>query len=179
MKQTLILILSIISLVCIFRCTKNSSNPIKNIATCTTSTTKPIVHTPDTLTGLWYYLASAFTPNGDGINDELRLYYNNRLNVDSSTITIWDMNGNGVFEGTINEKWNGKDLKGVLCPAGHYPLYLKLRTTAGQQINTCGCVTILNYKGNCIYTGGYAYAVPDELDTATGYTLATLDHLCP
>ena len=177
MKQTLFISVCIIAVACMFRCSKNNNTPAKNLATCTSCNKITLQETPDS-TGRWYFLPTAFTPNGDGVNDDFRLFYNNKFNVDSSTITIWDINGNGVYEGTINEVWNGKDLKGNLCAAGHYPLYLKLRTTSGLQINQCGCVSILTYKGNCIYTAGVKYYMADQLDTATGFTYATYDHLC-
>ena len=177
MKQAIIISICIVAVVSIVRCTKNNSTPAKNLATCTTCTYVPIEHTPDS-TGLYYYLPTAFTPNGDGINDMLRLFYSSEVNVDSSTLTIWDMNGNGVFTGTINQSWNGYDLKGNLCAAGHYPLYLKLRLLSGATVATCGCVTILTYKGNCIYTGGVTYYYGDELDSA-GFVNPTSDHICP
>jgi gliding motility-associated-like protein len=180
MKQTVIISLCIIAAVFIARCKKSDSAPVQNLATCTTCSNTLLEQTPDTLTGAWYYLPTAFTPNGDGLNDVFQLYYSrDKFNVDSSTITIWDLNGNGVFKGNINERWDGKDLKGVRSPTGHYPLYLKLRTTAGVQITACGCVSILAYKGTCIFTGGVRYYLPDELDTARGFTYPTYDHLCP
>lgn len=177
MKQTVTIAICIIAAVCIIRCTKSNDNTTKNLATCTTCSVAPITHSTDS-TGLRYYLPTAFTPNGDGINDLFRLLFYTNLNVDSSTLTIWDIKGNGVFTGTINQPWDGHDLKGNLCAAGHYPLYLKLRTASGATIATCGCVTILTYKGNCIYTGGITYDLADEADTS-GFVYPTNDHLCP
>jgi hypothetical protein len=114
------------------------------------------------------------------VNDVLPFYYSSHVQVDSSVITIWDKNGNGVFKGTINQHWDGHDLHGTLCAAGHYPFYLQLMTKAGARISQCGCVSILAYKGSCIYTGGIQYALPDEMvDTTTGFTGVTYDHLCP
>ena len=160
------------------RCAKNSSTPAKNLATCTSCNGDSVLmQKPDT-TDLWYYLPTAFTPNGDGITDIFRLVYSSRVNADSSTITIWDKNGNGVFEGSVNQVWNGHDTKGNLCAAGHYPLYLKIMTTSGVWKEQCGCVSILTYQGNCIYTGGVTYYYPDEIDT-TGFDLPTHDNICP
>jgi len=178
MKRTVILSLCIVALACVVRCAKSSSNPIKNLATCTTCPVDPLEQTPDTA-NLWYYIPTAFTPNGDGVNDVLRFWYSSRVEADSSVITIWDKNGNGVFKGNINQIWDGRDLHGSLCAAGHYPLYMQLMTKTGVHINQCGCVSVLAYKGTCIYTGGIHYVLPDELDTATGFTYPTYDHLCP
>ncbi len=161
------------------RCAKPSSTPVKNLATCTSCNGDTTIYQKPDSTDLWYYLPSAFTPNNDGINDVFKLVYSKRVNEDSSTITIWDKNGNGVFEGTVNQVWKGKDTKGNLCPAGHYPLYLKIMTSTGVWKNQCGCVTILTYKGNCIYTGGVAYSYFDQIDTANGFTNTTYDHICP
>ena len=177
MKRSAIISVCVIFAVFIVRCAKNNSTPLKNTATCTTCSYVPLAHGADS-TGLYYYLPTAFTPNGDGLNDVLHLFYSSEVNVDSSTLTIWDMKGNGVFTGTVNQSWDGHDLKGVLCAPGHYPLYLKIRTTWGATITGCGCVTILTYKGNCIYTGGVTYYYPDQLDTA-GFVNPTYDHLCP
>jgi gliding motility-associated-like protein len=179
MKQTLILSVCILLAFTVVRCKKNTTTPAKNLATCTTCPSEPVAHTPDSDTGLFYYLPTAFTPNGDGINDVFSMAYNDKVNVDSSTITIWDMKGNGVFIGTVNQRWAGLDLKGVKCAAGHYPFYLKLRTTSGQTITSCGCVTILVYKGTCIATSGYTYYLPDQLDLQQGFIYGTQDHLCP
>lgn len=177
MKRFLPAAFALFVCVVLTQCAKKSSTPVKNTATCTYCNGYLFSHASDS-TGLYYFLPTAFTPNGDGINDVLRMVYSSKIVVDSSTLTIWDMNGNGVFTNTINQGWDGHDLKGNLCPAGHYPLYLHLKTVSGAVIENCGCVTILAYKGTCIYTGGVTYYFDDELDTA-GFVFPTNENLCP
>ena len=176
MKQTIVLTLCIIASLGIIRCTKNTTTPTKSTAKCTTCSLTPIEHHTDS-TGLFYYLPTAFTPNGDGINDVFRLFYSSQVNIDSSKITIWDMNGNGVFVNNVNQSWTGFDTRGNKCAPGKYPLYLQIRTMAGDEIDVCGCVTILTYKGSCIWTGGNTYYYPDQLDTS-GFAFPTNDNIC-
>ncbi len=66
----------------------------------------------------------AFTPNGDGINDEWEI--KNLQLYPKATIRIYDTSKNLVFESTAsNKNWNG-ELNGVLMPPGEYTYELNL-----------------------------------------------------
>ncbi len=153
---------------------KNSSAPVP---LCTTCSTALVAHKADS-TGLYYFLPTAFTPNGDGINDLFRVEYSG-LNIDSSSLTIWDAKGKGVYTGGITQSWNGVDFSGNKCPAGKYNVYMKLKTTSGQSVTACTCITILAFNGSCIDTKRVTYYFEDQLDPANGFVYPTNETLCP
>ncbi len=155
---------------------KKSATKDNNTATCTTCSSTPLTHTADS-SDTYYYLPTAFTPNGDGINDVFSLFFHG-LDTANSTITIWNLSGTKVFAGKITQRWEGTDLAGGKCGAGEYPVYLDLKTSAGITVTTCACVNILAYSGSCIKTNGITYYFPDQLDTA-GFVFTTNDVLCP
>ncbi len=178
MKRIVFGLVCVLIAVCVITCTKSTTKSANPPATCTVCLAgdTALAHVIDT-SGLYYFLPTAFTPNSDGINDVFYLIYD-KLNVDSSSITIWDMSGKGVFKGPITQGWDGRDLNGNKCPAGGYPVYVKIWTLSGKVIDMCTCVTILTYKGNCISTNGYTYYLGDQLDITKGFVNPTTDHLC-
>ncbi len=176
MTKTLIGTLCLIALVALLRCSPHNSTPPNN-ATCKTCGTAPVAYLADT-DGMFYFMPTAFTPNGDGINDVFSVIYN-KLDTDSSVITIWNTAGTEVFTGKLTKRWEGRDLAGKVCAAGQYPVYLDLRTSAGQKVQLCACVHLLKYSGSCIATDGITYYFPDQLDFASGFVYATQEQLCP
>jgi gliding motility-associated-like protein len=176
MKYLIIPVICVIIAVGIITC-KKSSESTPPAAPCPTCNFNSIEHTKDG-TGLYYFLPTAFTPNGDGINDVFGVI-SSGLNADSSRISIWNLSGKGVYLGNINHTWNGNDLSGNKCPAGKYTVNVRIWVGSTEVVNTCTCVSILTYKGTCIYTGGYAYKLPDQLDPAMGFVNTTNENLCP
>jgi gliding motility-associated-like protein len=151
----------------------------ENNATCTSCSSTPVTHPLDS-SGVLYFVPTAFTPNGDGENEVFWIVYKN-LDTNSSKVTIWDINGTEVFAGKITQRWGGKDLNGVKCPAGQYSVYLEFKTLSGATINTCTCVNILTYTNGCIKTNGVTYYFVDQVNTATpdGFVYPTNETLCP
>ena len=126
MKQILFFTVFILLAFCTVMCKKSSKkNATVNTATCTTCTgvSIPFSHSSDS-SGTWYYLPSAFTPNGDGLNDILQVAYGG-LDTANSSITVWNLDGIKVFSGRITKRWDGFDLNGNKCAAGQYPVYLQ------------------------------------------------------
>jgi gliding motility-associated-like protein len=175
MKRLIAFVLFTAFVVFAFNCKKNKSTT--NTAYCKTCSTTLISYKIDT-DSVYYFLPTAFTPNGDGINDIFSLVFHN-LVVDSSTLTIWDMSGNEVFSGNIGTRWDGRNLSGNKCAAGNYLVHVYLRTNKGVIFSTCACVTILQYTGNCIKTNGITYYFPDQLNIDSGFVFHTNDVLCP
>ncbi len=175
-----ILVLAVFTVIA-FGCKKKSPATV-NTAYCTTCTATPLVHTVDT-DSVFYFLPTAFTPNGDGINDIFFLLYNN-LVVDSSSISIWDINGREVFSKNIGASartsgWDGTDMSGKKCGAGEYPVHVKLLTNKGTVVNVCACVNLLQYSGSCLNTKGITYYFPDQVNIDSGYVNQTNEQICP
>ncbi len=91
------------------------------------------------------FLPNSFTPNGDGINDEFRI--TDEINIRDFTIVIQDKQGKIVsqwsgFEGF----WDGRNLKGEICPPGTYIYVLNYTDWKGQKLQKIGTITIPNNR---------------------------------
>lgn len=92
-----------------------------------------------------YYVPNSFSPNNDGINDELRLF---TLFITDSrpgdfVLTIYNRWGEQVHESTdINSLWDGtKD--GALLPPGVYLYNMRMTEGGGRQIHTSGTIHLM------------------------------------
>ncbi|MFY8004146.1 MAG: gliding motility-associated C-terminal domain-containing protein, partial [Chitinophagaceae bacterium] len=86
------------------------------------------------------FIPNAFTPNGDGNNDELMVFNNY---IASMEWLIYDQYGNIVFQTTdIKGKWNGKK-NGKDQPAGVYIYLVRGKTINGESFLKRGSVTLL------------------------------------
>jgi len=71
------------------------------------------------------YIPSAFSPNGDGINDEFTVYLENQEFVSLEIFSRW---GNKVFESrNLNNQWDGK-LKGEYLNPDLFMYVLRIRS---------------------------------------------------
>ena len=90
------------------------------------------------------YFPSAFTPNGDGIND---FFGPITTAVDEQVVYslyIYNRNGEKVFEShSLNDGWDGK-FKGARCPAGMYVYRCKAHARKnGRNLSTEGTVHLI------------------------------------
>lgn len=89
------------------------------------------------------FIPTAFTPDGDGLND---LFYAKGHNVAEFHLIIFDRWGTVVFESAdINEAWNGESPKGNNAIAGDniYPYRYVARSWSGQVQEGKGTVILL------------------------------------
>ncbi|MGR3812079.1 T9SS type B sorting domain-containing protein [Jiulongibacter sp. NS-SX5] len=87
------------------------------------------------------YIPSAFTPNGDGMNDRFEI---KSKFLDSGTITIFDRWGGVVYEGDVDGSgWNGSTLSGQMAPTGSYGFRIKGVSLAGEEFSQSGSVSLL------------------------------------
>ena len=87
-----------------------------------------------------------FTPNGDGINDELQVSYIllRALVQVPIDVTLYDLSGrsirrlqnNGALNGPQQLLWDGKNEGGVMAPPGIYLLRLSIDTDTGSENRT-------------------------------------------
>ena len=87
------------------------------------------------------YVPSAFTPNGDGINDSFGAYGEALFDF---TMQVWNRWGQLVFESDDASKhWDGS-FKGELVPQGSYVYQISARGADGTPSSKSGEVLVLN-----------------------------------
>lgn len=78
------------------------------------------------------FIPNAFTPNGDGFNDEFQLFINTKV-VQYMSMQIFNRWGEKVYESSdLNFKWDGT-YKGVKVPSGVYTYQIKLTFIDGHK----------------------------------------------
>ena len=86
------------------------------------------------------YVANAFTPNGDGIND---VVYVHSQSIKSMAFYIYDQWGEMLFESTSQAVGWGGTYKGKQQPVGVYVYYVKAVMNDGHQLTKKGTITLL------------------------------------
>jgi gliding motility-associated-like protein len=88
------------------------------------------------------YIPQAFTPNGDGLNDEFRIILNEPLR--SYRLVVYNRYGQPVFSASnINTGWDGR-YKGARQPVGNYTYTLQYQSAiTGQRVQTQGNILLL------------------------------------
>ena len=110
---------------------------ISDIHTCVTIDTLQML----VLKKPGYYLPTAFTPNGDGLNDVARPYLVGMKSLKS--FSVYNRWGNLVFYSkTYGEGWDGK-LKGVEQNAGVYVWILEYIGNDDKKVSEKGQITII------------------------------------
>lgn len=86
------------------------------------------------------FIPKAFTPNGDGLNDEFKIFTNAIL---AYHVNIYDRWGQIIWQSTQKEQaWNGK-VGDAEAPQGSYVYHLRLTTNTGEEKKYTGTVDIL------------------------------------
>ena len=119
------------------------------------------------------FFPSAFSPNGDGLNDILRPI---TQNISYISFTIWDDYNNVIFSTSVP----GEGWRTSLIPNASVMYYYRIQatTTAQRKIGLCGIVYKLTcYPKNVVRTNLY---FEDQL-TPMGFTGITNETLgdCP
>ena len=101
-----------------------------------------VIHQLKTVPSCYVAVPTAFTPNGDGVNDFL--YPLNGYKTADLLFRVFSRNGQMVFE-TRNwqRKWDGR-IKGALAPVGTYAWFLEYTNTElNQRVFLKGVSTLL------------------------------------
>ena len=87
-----------------------------------------------------FYLPNAFTPNGDGLNDE---FHADGLFIKEFKIEIWNRFGEGVFAGTsFRQGWDGK-VNGQIAPVDTYMYKVEATDKLGVSYKRTGTLQLL------------------------------------
>jgi len=109
---------------------------VSNLAGCEDTHSEVITIIP-------YYLPNAFTPNGDGINDNF-FFAGYDLDVTSYEMKIFDRWGNLMFLGENNlDVWKGNSPSGDEAPQGTYAYRIIVKTRGGKEHIFNGAVTLV------------------------------------
>jgi gliding motility-associated-like protein len=84
------------------------------------------------------FVPNAFTPNGDGLNDELRA---TGYGISDIKLTVYDRWGTRLFMG-VNEGWNGS-FNGRICQEGLYTWVLEFNSISGMRKQRTGVVSLM------------------------------------
>jgi gliding motility-associated-like protein len=110
---------------------------ITNKNTCLTTDTMQLL----VLKKPGYYLPTAFTPNGDGLNDDVQPYLIGMKGLKS--FSVFNRWGNLVFyTTTYNKKWDGKS-QGVDQTAGVYVWILEFYDSNNKKVTEKGTITLI------------------------------------
>ena len=88
------------------------------------------------------YIPNAFTPNGDGFNDEWKVFFS--YPPQDYLLILYDRNGAKVFE-TRNpeDAWNGQFMNGKPAGEGVYMYVLRFETAMGRIIEKRGTFSLI------------------------------------
>jgi gliding motility-associated-like protein len=86
------------------------------------------------------FVPTAFSPNGDGVNDFFKIAY---LNLTNFNVFIYDRWGNKLYQSQDPAfRWDGS-LEGSPLQEGVYTVYLKGIGSKGEQVEYSGTVTLI------------------------------------
>ena len=86
---------------------------------------------------------NAFSPNGDGVNDEWKVSYSSIISFECH---IFDRYGHKMTSlSNPSQGWDGK-YKGKTVPSGAYYYVIKAKGADGKVYDLAGDINIVNYK---------------------------------
>lgn len=90
-----------------------------------------------------FYIPNAFTPNGDGVNDEFGIM-GQGISQNDFSMQIFDRYGQIVFStNTPGATWDGKDRNGKVCQMDVYICIVRLKTMQGTDKEYIQKVTLI------------------------------------
>jgi len=89
------------------------------------------------------YVPSAFSPDGDGINDEFKAV-GNGIDLDNYSLKVYDRWGEVIFETTdLYHSWNGKGKMGKYVQSGTYRYLIVCKDNNGKEHTKTGNVNLI------------------------------------
>jgi gliding motility-associated-like protein len=106
---------------------------------CRDTATKPITIYPELL----IYVPNAFTPDGNGLNDQFRPVVSG-IYLDTYTMEIFDRWGEEVFKTTdVENGWDGRDHSDKVCESGVFSWIIHYTDLRGKAHKMLGHVSII------------------------------------
>ena len=100
---------------------------VTDINGCTDTTSSEIITSGVSV----FIVPNVFTPNGDGVNDQLNVIYENIESFEGYIANRW---GEVIFEWTsLDGGWNGRTKSGIESPSGTY--YYVIHATGADGVN--------------------------------------------
>jgi|GEM_PF-6590530 len=127
---------------------------------------------------------TAFTPDGDGINDLFRAFRVDSAAIQPGSFLMTVTSGNDAIlfqTNDPNNAWDGMTLGGMVVDPGKYYVSLRYNDYNGQLVDTCNCISLfrVNSQG-CINTDSATYYFEDQMDWNTGQAVYTThQQICP
>lgn len=104
---------------------------------CENETTQEVIIYPN----FAVYAPSAFTPNGDGKNDDFEV---KGIAIQNYLLQVYSRWGELIYESNnLEDRWDGTQ-NGVKVPAGTYVYLIKYQSMLGKNMETKGTVTLVH-----------------------------------
>ena len=89
----------------------------------------------------YLYMPTAFSPNGDGLNDDFRIIGNGIVFLEANIYSRW---GNLIYTITdLHSGWDGTERLGAACPAGAYVYIIHAEFTDGHKQDLHGFINLV------------------------------------
>lgn len=91
------------------------------------------------------FMPTAFSPNGDGLNDVFRPYFVNKSGFEVGTFKIFNRYGQLVYrtDRSLTDGWNGNYTNGQPAETGVYYYFIDIRFADGTKLHLKGDITLI------------------------------------
>ena len=115
--------------------------PVWLIATDANGCDDSLMHIIHVEAAGYMYVPTAFSPNGDGLNDEFRIIGNGIVSMEAQIFSRW---GNPIYTiADLHSGWDGTERLGAPCPAGAYVYIVHAEFVDGHRQDMHGFINLI------------------------------------